>query len=1070
MEIRDFRIGQWLVRPESGELSGPEGSVQLKPRTVQVLQDLARHAGELRTREQVLSAVWGDAFVGEEVLSHCVWELRRALGDDSRKPRYIQTVHRKGYKLIAPISWLDTEPAVGGRYRLGEKIGDGSMGVVYAAEDLRLERRIALKFLPPELSRLPDAKEGFLREARLAAALDHPNLCALYEVDETEDGQLFLVMPRYEGETLKRRLRRGPLPWGEALEIARQLARGLAAAHAAGVIHRDVKPSNVFLTADAGAKLLDFGVARLADATQSSRYSSSHGTPAYMSPEQAEGDRVDARTDLWSLGVVLYEALTGERPFRGEHEQAVIYAILNRDPEPLAERCPGVPPRFAALVAELLSKPPADRPADARAVLAALDEPTDAAEAPGAGAEPPPAAVETHPERRDDGLRLLLDRVERFWIDQALAQSLGGVPPHPLTLEPRPDAVEHPWGELAPAGGPAPGIASGEPLTETFHRLGRSLLLLGEAGAGKTVTLLRLAEEAIAAARGDPAEPVPVVVQLASWADRAPAFESWLEDEISRRYYLPRRAVHGWLSSGALMLLLDGLDEVEAPRRGRCVAAINRFHEAMPLIPLAVTCRSEDHWNLVREGRRLRLAGALAIQPLEPADVEAALGGHPALEQLRGDRALGELARSPLILSILRRVGLDAADDAAGAPARASPQERLLYRYVRGCLRGRGGAYAPYSERQAVGWLSSLARSMLDHHRSLFQLEEIQPSWLRATWRRGAYLLLSRVAVGLVLSLAFVGMIQATGVLGPTPIILGSGILAGLLIAGLDLCLLGRPAAAAGAAGANGAAGQWLYPSLMAAAAVTATVVPQRLFLPEGSPVGPFLFASCIFLVFRRRPDGVRWTSDVATVETFRWSWAAAGRGWLVWAGLILAGMIALGIARAAVEGPLDALRLLPNAMLTGVIPAVLIGLRPGLVDVKTRPNHGVWLSARNASLGGFLLFAGTFLSGSLGGLLASRGLLGPTHLMHDIGARGGFAFLWAMSVGLAVVGATGFGGVELIKHFALRLLLWTEGAAPVRYPRFLDYAARCTLLRRAGGGYVFAHRSLQEYLASLGN
>ncbi len=179
--------------------------------------------------------------------------------------------------------------------------------------------------------------------------------------------------------------------------------------------------------------------------------------------------------------------------------------------------------------------------------------------------------------------------------------------------------------------------------------------------------------------------------------------------------------------------------------------------------------------------------------------------------------------------------------------------------------------------------------------------------------------------------------------------------------------------------------------------------------------------------------------------------------------------MVALGVAREAVQAPADALRLLPNALLTGLVPTLLIGLRRGLVEVKTRPNHGIWLSARNASLGGSMLFAGTFLAILLGGLLASRGLLGPTHLMKDMGVRGGVGFLWAMSIGVAVVGATWLGGVELIKHFVLRVLLWTEGAAPVRYPQFLDYAARCTLLRRAGGGYVFAHRSLQEYLASLG-
>ena len=1054
VEIRDFRLGEWLVRPESCELIGPDGPRQLKPRTIEVLQHLARHAGEVRSREEVLCAVWGDAFVGEEVLSHCVWELRRALGDDSRNPRFIQTVHRKGYKLIAPVSWLETEPAIGGRYRLGDRIGGGTMGVVYEAEDLRLRRPVALKFLPPELSRVPEAKDRFLREARLAAALDHPNLCTLYEVDETEDGQLFLVMPRYRGEALKQRLSRGPLPWAEAVDVARQIARGLAAAHGAGVVHRDVKPSNVFLTADGRAKLIDFGVAKLADATKYTTEGSSRGTPAYMSPEQTEGRPADPRTDLWSLGVLLYEALTGERPFPGDNDAVVIYGIRSCEPEPLGERCPAAPETVVRLVEALLRKDREERPAKAAAVLAALDEP--------AATPTPPASEATGMLHGAEGLKLLRKRVQRFWIDQALTNSLSGAEPYRLDLVPRPEAVDHPWGELRPAEEETlAAVPPDEPLTTTLRRFGGTVLILGESGSGKTVTLLRLARQAVELSRRDPAEPVPVVLQLASWADRAASLERWLEEEISRRYYVPRSAGRTWIREGVLMLLLDGLDEIEADRRAKCVAALNRFHEAMPLVPLAVTCRSEDYQNLIREGARLALAGALAVEPLTEEQVAAALAEAPDLRQrVARDRSLGELARSPLVLSILRRFGLG--DPASGGEPSEADRDRLLYRYVRGSLRGQGKAYPPYSERQVVGWLASLARSLLGHHRSLFQLEEIQPSWLRTPWRRWAYVLLSRIGISLCLALAFSSMVWVARSPEAIPVIVLNGAVAGVMVALLDLALFARR-------GTVSEGGAWSYPLLVAMASAAAMVSLQPLLMPSQSPIGPVLFAVCLAILLRRRFGEVRWPTDVGVVETFRWSWRGALRGLVAATAVLWILTTIVGVAKGGLALPADLFSTLPNNVVGGLIAAQLIGLRRGFLDVKTRPNHGMWLSARNAALAAALLFAGTFLALSLARLLAMQGLLAPTHLVNETGVRLGPRLGWGLSTALALLGALALGGVDLIKHFVLRGLLWTEGTAPARYPRFLTYAARCTLLRRAGGGYVFAHRSLQEYFASLG-
>ncbi len=198
-----------------------------------------------------------------------------------------------------------------GHYRVVEHLGGGGMGVVYKAEDTRLGRTVALKFLPPEWSRDRDARERFLREARAASALEDSRICTIFDIDESEDGQLFIVMAFYTGETLKKRLERGRLPIGEVMDIAIQVAEGLESAHSAEILHRDIKPANLMLTGHDEVVIVDFGLAKLAGDFTLTRPGSSLGTPHYMSPEQSRGERLDARTDLWSLGVVIFEMVTG---------------------------------------------------------------------------------------------------------------------------------------------------------------------------------------------------------------------------------------------------------------------------------------------------------------------------------------------------------------------------------------------------------------------------------------------------------------------------------------------------------------------------------------------------------------------------------------------------------------------------------------------------------------------------------------------------------------------------------------------------------------------------------------
>ena len=240
-------------------------------------------------------------------------------------------------------------------YLITENLGQGGMGVVYKAEDIKLERPVALKFLAPHALEDPEHKARFVREAKAAARLDHQNICPIYEIDEA-DGQTFLAMAFLEGQTLKHKIAERPLKLDQALDIAIQTAQGLKAAHQKEITHRDIKPANLMLTKEAQVKIMDFGLAQLADRSKLTKTTTMLGTPAYMSPEQARGERTDRRTDIWSLGVVIYEMVTGRLPFEGERQEAVIYAIGNEQPEPITALRAGLPMELERIVGKALAK------------------------------------------------------------------------------------------------------------------------------------------------------------------------------------------------------------------------------------------------------------------------------------------------------------------------------------------------------------------------------------------------------------------------------------------------------------------------------------------------------------------------------------------------------------------------------------------------------------------------------------------------------------------------------------------------------------------------------------------
>ena len=391
----DFKLGEWWVRPQRNELERGDEVAHVEARSMEVLVCLARHAPRVVGKQRLLDEVWSESrFVGEEVISHAIWELRRVLGDSARDPGYIKTVPRRGYVLLAEVVRPEGSPLplAGVRidhYDIGEEIGRGSMGVVFKAFDRRLERNVAIKFLAPELTRDREACRRFQREAQVAASLDHPNLATIHAIGETSEGQHYLVTPYYSGGSLKEVCAGGELSIDGAVRFAHQLARGLAAAHAQGIVHRDIKPANLLLDEHGTLKIADFGIAKLLGATDLTHTGISLGTPAYKSPEQAQGRPVDHRSDLWSFGVVLFELLTGRRPFDGEYELAVVHSILSS--EPSAETDPKgkpIPEALRRVVAKAMAKEPEERYQSAEEVAGELD----ALDGAGLGSDRPPVS------------------------------------------------------------------------------------------------------------------------------------------------------------------------------------------------------------------------------------------------------------------------------------------------------------------------------------------------------------------------------------------------------------------------------------------------------------------------------------------------------------------------------------------------------------------------------------------------------------------------------------------------------------------------------------------------------
>jgi serine/threonine protein kinase len=412
------RLGVFELDLRTGELRSGDVTTILREQPLQILRLLVEAEGELVSREEIRQKLWPNDTIVEfdHSINAAIKNLRRALGDSADEPKYIETLARRGYRLMVAVQRFSTGDssgelpqvthvaAVGPRsesglagknashYRVLEVIGGGGMGLIYRAEDLKLGRAVALKFLPPEFGSDPRALARFEREARAASSLEHPNICPIYEFGDHK-GQPFLVMPLLRGQTLREYLtsvtsQAGPssdraLPVPELLNCAIQIAEGLEAAHEKGIIHRDIKPANIFLTSKGIVQILDFGVAKLlesrdkeqaaaaddpiqiatptaaearAAALYMTRTGVAVGTLSCMSPEQLRGEKLDTRTDLFSFGLIVYEMATGQKAFAANDAAALKDAILNQTPTPPLKLNPRLPHTLGAIIDKCLQK------------------------------------------------------------------------------------------------------------------------------------------------------------------------------------------------------------------------------------------------------------------------------------------------------------------------------------------------------------------------------------------------------------------------------------------------------------------------------------------------------------------------------------------------------------------------------------------------------------------------------------------------------------------------------------------------------------------------------------------
>ena len=768
----------------------------------------------------------------------------------------------------------------------------------------------------------------------------------------------------------------------------------------------------------------------------------------------------------------------------------------------------GPPPQGIAVVAQSTRFVPAQSP---------MVQPTDKA-AVSQDVQPQPSAQPSHSasikaassSRARTNRQRLLRRVRSLWIDGVLEHSLHGAALLALGLHEQPDAIANPW-QLAlqfPDATSHP-LQPETRVTQVYDDANGELLILGAPGSGKTTLLLELARDLLERAEHDEEQPMPVIFNLSSWSMRQQPLADWLVEELNIKYQVPRKLARSLVDDDQVSPLLDGLDEVATKDRTACIEAINTYRQEHGLLPLVVCSRSADYLS---QGTRVVLRSAVMIQPLTPHQVETYLRslGKPMLplyQAMQTDAELRDLATSPLMLSILTLTYQGTPfKQIAHNGSLSSRQHQVFSAYVERMLQ-RSSSNKAYTPQQTIHWLTQLAQQMKRHNQSIFYIERMQPTWLT---KKHTYTRYPRYIEGIIFGL--VGMFAISSCFGLYfmnyalyPTISGISILQQLVLYGLISTVVGGllfgllngflPTPNAGSKPKRGITHIWkrlqgyisrgtfngllCLPDLF----ILALIQNSMMTTPSSAGLVLLIFGSLFALVdmlIGTRP------SEILPAEVFSWSWPRMGQNLLRFLLFGILGTLLVSLLIGLAQGlfnlalgldatlfssfprELDTVQQIMKVtapfiiLLSGLLGGVTRGLASDMLNehILVKPNEGIYRSARHSMITGLIV-------GLVGGIGIGL-VVWFSYARSDILLRIILLCTVLSAPLIGLVSGLRNGGIACIQHVVLRILLRRSDALPKNYPRFLNHAADHILLRKIGGGYIFVHRLLLEYFASL--
>lgn len=930
-------------------------------------------------------------------------------------------------------------------YTFQKQIGKGAFGVVYLAWQESIERSVAIKIILPKYANEPEFQQRFETEARLVASIEHPHIIPLYDYWQDDSGAYLVMRYAPEGTLRERLIQEKALAWTQARRIFEQIVEALEVAHDQGVVHRDIKPANILLDDRGNAYLTDFGIAWIAGNADEQKVV---GTMAYLAPELFQEGIPSPQTDLYALGIVLYEMLAGKHPFSGDMAK-IIFSHLKQPMPSILDIIPELPQIVDTLILRLTMKDPEDRYPSAVSIL------TDLENASKPDVQPTKATVSMLAKGR--GLRQLsrqqgntlehrnrlsmIEAVYAYWIEGVLENLLSGYALLDVDLHLEPMVVESPSGSSYLGDEEMQSIADqAESTLQLFEAYNGKLLILGEAGVGKSTLMLSLARDLLQQASEDPEFPIPVVFNLSSWVGKK-SLSEWMESELNEKYQVPQAVAHRWIANDSLLLLLDGLDEVDESFRQDCLDAINTWRDDHAFVDVVVSSRIVDYENL---SDKLHLNGAVVIQPLsdeQVADYLDQIGGQTTgLRRLLSNNVeMQELSHSPFMLSVMITAYQDVTVEQLPDFDSLDEQRHYLFDlYVKRAWERRT-AEKKFSLAEIRHWSSRLAWGMKQRSRAMFFVEELQPDWLIGNARTQfyrRYQVIVMVILGFAWLLASVLFLEADeylyyavfGALWGWMLFFGTERLGVVRSVILFIILTS------------------IFRLTLDWTETLDSYLQKSLFrstLPYSMILG------IMATLYHRTGQSLKKIHSVEalyfSISSTRWVGAVAG----------MAGGFLVVFPKFITGSEVTLIELIFKVIGSGLVAWFITGFQSNQLSLSVGINEKIHRSFRNG------------LSMSLVGGITILFLVGiafyPSGLDLSEGAPALFNF-----IPIAVTTFFVYGGSVALQHYLLRRELANKKIIPVQLVDLLQEGVKLGIVRRVGGGFIFIHRYLLDYFAGL--